>query len=149
MNTIFIQRVNLPLYRLIMKLTEGSFIGRGCFRLNKCVQRQKILCLTQERISSLENWGELTRVRAFSKTERFSIVRVHSWMYQSNRKPTREFESARDTPRTHESRRGLTWICGSLKEQIKQFDANGSGEQNSSENSFERIQTLRRQRLMI
>ena len=62
-------------------------------------------------------------------------------MYQSNRKPTREFESARDTSRTHESRRGLTWICGSLKEQIKQFGANGSGEQNSSENSFERIQT--------
>lgn len=65
MNTIFIQRVNLPLYRLIIKLTEGSCIGRGCFRLNKCVQTQEILCLTQERISSLEDWGDLTRVRAF------------------------------------------------------------------------------------
>lgn len=55
MNTIFIQRVNLPLYRLIVKLTEGSCIGRGCFWLNKCVQTQKILCLT---LRIEESWQE-------------------------------------------------------------------------------------------
>lgn len=47
-------------------------------------------------------------------------------MHQSNWKPTTEFESARDTPRTHESRRRLTWICGSLKKQIKQFEQTGA-----------------------